>query len=71
MQTVLITLHYYFISSKHNEYNLNEYNLNKPKFYLRYVNYIVIIKSITRCVIKRWGNSVITNVIKTVKDADN
>ena len=41
MQTVLITLHYYFISLKHNEYNLNEYNLNKPKFYLRYVDDIL------------------------------
>ena len=33
-----------------------------------YVNYIVIIKSITNCVINRWSNN--NSVIKTVKGAD-
>ena len=35
-----------------------------------YVNYIVIIKSITRCILMRRSNSE-RSVIKTVKDADN
>ena len=32
-----------------------------------YVNYKIIVESITRCVIKRWNNG---SVIKTVKGAD-